>query len=375
MKHFYKALAALLIISLVFSSGASFSAPWDLDMTFDPGSGPNLWSSQGLGQIGMQPDGKIIIAGNFSDYNGITRNKIARLNTDGTLDTSFDPGSGADTIRRMVTLPSGKILITGLTSYSSITVWGIARINADGTLDTSFNIGWSGAEFGTINSILVQGDEKIIISGNFFLYNGVTKYGFTRLNADGTLDTSFDPGSGWGPFGIWLSHLLSTGKILIYDPALVSYNGTARAKIAKINSDGSLDSSFITSGGGPNQTVLSFIEQGEKVIIAGQFTSYSGTTVNRIARLNADGTLDTGFNLGWSGANNMIRNGILQPDGKIIIVGDFSDYNGIPRNKIARLNTDGTLDTSFDPGSGANTFIISVLQQPDNRLGSSPVIG
>ena len=93
-----------------------------------------------------------------------------------------------------------------------------------------------------------------------------------------------------------------------------------------------------------------------KIIIGGSFTSYDGIGRNSIARLNADGSLDIGFNPG-TGANNPVHSITLQPDGKIIIGGDFTNYNGTGRNRVARLNTDGSLDTGFNPGIGPTTTV------------------
>ena len=95
------------------------------------------------------------------------------------------------------------------------------------------------------------------------------------------------------------------------------------------------------------------IQADNKIVIGGVFNEVNGTARNNIARLNADGGLDTGFNPG-TGADNTVTTLSVQPDGKILIAGYFTSYNGASRNRIARLNTDGSLDVGFDPGTGAN---------------------
>jgi uncharacterized delta-60 repeat protein len=351
---------SFLVAGLLF---ANLNAqPGTLDLTFDPGTGAN----NEVYTTSRQPDGKIIIGGGLTMYNGTQRNRIARLNADGTLDTSFDPGTGANgAVRSAVIQPDGKIIIGGsFTEYNGTGRNNIARLNADGTLDPNFDPG-TGAN-GAVRSAVIQPDGKIIIGGDFFQYNGTVRNRIARLNTDGTLDTNFDPGSG-ASATVLTTVIQPDGKIII-GGGFTSYNGTSRNRIARLNADGTLDTSF-NPGTGANISVLTIaIQPDGKIIIGGQFTEYNGTGRNRISRVNADGTLDTNFDPG-SGANIQIRTTAIQPDGKIIIGGDFTDYNGTGRNRIARLNTDGTLDTSFDPGSGLNNgWIGSTVPQPDGKI-------
>ena len=100
-------------------------------------------------------------------------------------------------------------------------------------------------------------------------------------------------------------------------------------------------------GNGANGIIrTTSIQSNGKIIIGGDFTSFIGTSRNYIARLNTDGTLDSTFNPG-TGTNGIIYSSSIQSDGKIIIGGDFTSFNGTERYHIARLNTDGTLDTNF----------------------------
>ena len=102
--------------------------------------------------------------------------------------------------------------------------------------------------------------------------------------------------------------------------------------------------------------IATSLRPAEKNLLGWQSTNYKVTDGNHIAGLNTDGSLDTGFNLG-TGANGNVRTTALQPDGKILIGGDFTSYNGTARNYIARLNADGSLDTDFNPGTGANRWV------------------
>ena len=332
-----------------------------IDPTFDPGSGVSGF----VFSVAAQADGKVLIGGLFTSYNGTARSRIARLNADGSLDTGFNPGSGPNSsVFSVAVQADGKILISGFfTQYNGTDRSYIARLNADGSLDTSFNPG-SGPDR-SVESVVVQADGKVLIGGEFTYYNGTDRSYIARLNADGSLDTSFNPGSGVNA-QVYSVVAQADGKVLI-GGIFTSYNGTARSYIARLNADGSLDTGF-NPGSGANSRVRRVVAQADgKVLIGGDFTQYNGTARSRIARLNADGSLDTGFDPG-SGADNTVISVAAQADGKVLIGGNFIQYNGTAINRIARLNTDGSLDTGFDPGSGANSRVYSVVAQADGKV-------
>lgn len=387
-----------------------------LDTTFDNGIGPN----GGVTKLAIQSDGKIIIVGYFSSYNGMTSKNIARLNTDGTLDTSFYSGNGAYGIESMAIQADGKIIIGGFfSSYNFAPRSCLARLNPDGTLDTTFNTGTGPNS--TVESITIQSDGKILIGGIFATYNAFSKKNIARLNTDGTLDSSFDSGTGtnesiyvitvktdgkiviggnftsynntligrlaqlntngtldanfFNPGGLGTGSgqsisrmvLQNDGKILISVEYLDFYNGIPIKRIARINADGTLDTTF-DPGAGPSSDVYAIATQPDgKILIGGRFAFYNNISRNGIARINTDGTLDTTFNIG-TGVNNSIYAIAVQTDGKILISGLFTTFNGITRNRFARLNTDGTLDTSFDPGTGPDKTIYSINLQSDGQI-------
>lgn len=130
---------------------------------------------------------------------------------------------------------------------------------------------------------------------------------------------------------------------------------------------GSLDLSFDPGTGASWSVRAVAIQSDGKILIGGQFTSYNGTPRDLIARLNVDGSLDMTFDPG-TGADYGVRTIAVQSDGKIIIGGAFNFYNGTPRKGIARLNTDGSLDATFDPGLGANYVVHSASIQSDGRV-------
>lgn len=341
-----------------------------LDLSFDPGTG----ALGNVETIALQADGKILIGGDFTSYNGTTRNRIARLNTDGSLDTSFDPGTaataaGSCAVYDIALQPDGRIILVGtFTAYNGNAINRIARINADGSFDASFNPGTG--SLSAIYCTLVQPDGKIVIGGNFMFFNGSPINRIARLNADGTMDGTFNPGTGTDA-SIRTMALQGDGKILI-GADFTTYNGTARNYIARINSDGSLDTGFdpgTGAGGGfgfPQVRCIRLQPDG-KIIATGYFTEFNGTTRNRIVRLNSDGSVDTAFDP-EAGADNAIQSCVIQADGKILIGGNFSAYGSVGAGFLAMVNTDGTPDVTFISGTGANNAIEACEVQPDGRL-------
>ncbi|WP_341904875.1 T9SS type A sorting domain-containing protein [Fluviicola taffensis] len=395
---------------------ARINANGSLDTIFNPGTGFNNLGT--VRALSLQPDGKIIAGGGFSHFNGTPRNKIARLNSDGSLDTSFDPGtgfSGSGAVTSIILQPNGKIMVSGIffvyngtspryilrlntdasvdptfvtgtsftgtiyetvrqpdgkfvcvgdfASYNGTPRSKIARLNPDGDLDFSFNPG-SGANK-QVDATAIQPDGKIIVGGNFTLFNGNTKNRIARLNADGSLDAGFDPGTGFNGETTTLA-VQSDGKIIV-GGAFTTFNGTTRNRIVRLNTDGSIDVGF-TIGTGFTDTVRSIVIQADgKVIVGGKFTSFNGTARNRIVRLNTNGTLDATFNPG-TGFNNPVSSLAVQSDGQIIVGGDFTSFNATTINRLARLNTNGTLDLTLNPGSGFNQEVRSTAIQADGKI-------
>jgi uncharacterized delta-60 repeat protein/uncharacterized repeat protein (TIGR01451 family) len=283
----------------------------------------------------------------------------------GSLDFSFDPGTGANGfINSIITQEDGKMVIIGaFSSFNGITSNRIARINVDGSLDASFDSGTEVGVDSTIFAAAIQSDGKIIIGGDFIEFNGNPMNRIARLNVDGSLDTSFDPGIGANN-AVITTTIQSDGKIII-GGYFTEFNGTPINRIARLNTDGSLDESF-DPGTGTNDVVRRTALQSDgKIIIGGFFTSFNGTPRNKIARLNVDGSLDTLFDTGTS-INGDPRTIVIQSDGKIII-GGFGSYNGV-LGGIVRLNIDGSLDTSFDPGTGANLLIYTAYIQSNGKI-------
>ncbi|WP_164891011.1 T9SS type A sorting domain-containing protein [Botryobacter ruber] len=332
-----------------------------LEASTDPGTGFNNTVSA----LSLQPDGRLIVAGNFTSYNGSDRSRMARLNANGTLDNSFNPGAFDNAVTTVALQPDGKVLVGGLFLHYNNTrlLGGIARLQTDGTLDNSFvtGVGFNSS----VESLALQPDGKVIVGGNFTVFNNMPFNRIIRLNPDGSHDTSFTIGTGFN--GQVNSVVVQRDGKIVVGGMFSSYNGMAANSIIRLNADGSRDESF-DSGNGFNSAVQSIALQADaKVLVGGGFTSYNGTSRNRIARLHADGTADNSFNPG-TGFNAEVLTIALQPDGKVMAGGSFTTFNGTTRNRIARLNTDGSLDNLFDPASGFDNSVNTLALQPDGKV-------
>jgi uncharacterized delta-60 repeat protein len=312
-----------------------------LDTNFNPGvfspSGSRVYS------LAIQADGKILVGGFFSGLGGQPRSNIGRLNSDGTLDSSFNPQASGREVYSLAIQPDGKILVGGhFTSLGGQTRTNIGRLNVDGTLDTAFNPGVNYDVISDVNSIMVQTDGKILVGGTFTNLAGQSRNGIGRLNTNGTLDIDFNPGAS---VGVHTFALQPNGQILV-GGGFTNLAGQTRFGIGRLNMDGSLDTNF--NPGGTNIGIESFALQSDgKILVGGLFSTLTGQPRSRIGRLNADGTLDITFN---PGANGEVRSLALQSDGKILVGGKFTTLAGQTRNGIGRLKaTDlATEDLAFD---------------------------
>ena len=334
------------------------AAPGDIDTNFDYTS---LFNNS-VDSIKVQPDGKILVAGRFTQFGGAPVSRgIARLNADGTLDTSFNSGgSGLTFAGYSIALQAdGKIIVGGqFDSYNGVSHGnGVVRLNPNGSLDTSFLMTTGNGSSDIVREVAVQSDGKILIGGWFNSVNGTTSRGFIRLNSNGTNDAAFISGGGMTTSAtVQDIEIQSDGKIIIAS-SNATFNGTTLNSISRLNSDGTIDTAFLNNTSSlPGQVNSIEIDSTGKIVVAGDFTAFG----NRVARLNPDGTLDNTFSVGV-GPNSQVYDVEIQSTGKIIIGGAFTAVNGNPRSAYARLEADGSLDVSFD---SANNPLISFTVPP-----------
>src|SRR5215204_371936 len=342
--------AVALLVFPAFSQGGS-----TVDLTFDAAVArdSNSASSRYIRpKVALQPDGKILVF-SFQDFNnvaGISKNVLARLNADGSLDTSFTCACENFTyINNAVVQLDGKIIIAG--GWYPTTNARMARLNSDGSLDNSFTSPFNqpSGSFGTSANVwAVLPDGKIIASTGYGGFHVQTEYLY-RLNSNGSIDNSFAYLSfdGWGGREFFYNVMpVADGKLMICGKHQFGY-------LFRVNTDGTKDMSFESPTLAPTQPIpnsfpyiydFDFQSDG-KIVVLGSFSSINGVPRVNLARLNADGSVDLQF------SNSFFSNGqsleVISGD-KILLT------LGTPSSSLFRLNADGSADNSF-----ASTMFVS----------------
>ncbi len=407
------------------------------------------------------PDGKLLIGGDFTSVNGLPQPRVARLNSDGTVDSTFNPGMGTDgPVFCLAQQPDGRILIGGgFSQVNGIASGSVARLNANGSVDTSFHA--SVPPFAEINALILQPDGKLVVGGEADLVGTDTfPQGVARLNPDGSTDATFDPGTGIGgdEREIYTMALQPDGRMILggqfesYDgylhgglirifgasgqPPFITrqptnqtrtigqtavfsvsvtgappislqwwFRGSPRAGatnaslvvsnvqsgdagsyfVIAANAFGSVTSvvATLTVSGSPfgpgsldpsfaaefveNSVVRALARQPDgRLLILGWLNGFSSR--QGMARLHRDGSSDPSFSATFNDAD--LFSVVLQPDGRILVAGTFSEVNGVERYGVVRLHPDGSLDTTFQLGGPDNQWAAtrSIVLQPDGKI-------
>lgn len=340
-----------------------FAQPGIIDSTFVIGTG---FSNQ-TKALAKQADGKILIGGQFTSFNGTNFRHLVRLNYNGSIDSTFFIGSTGFTggnINTIVVLPDSNILVAGgFTFLNSVAASRITKLDKNGNRISSFNPS-NAIINGEILSIDVDTQTGgIYIGGLFTTIGGISRKHIARLNPDGTLDATFVVGTGltgtMGQSPAEVVKLQPDGKLLV-GGNFTAYNTNFAMNLCRILANGDIDSVFAASimSGGFNGKILAIdILPNGNILVGGQFTNALSHPRNGIAYLNFNGTINTSFNPGTG------TSGILTikhtPDNKILVGGSFNDFNSINANSIVRLNLDGSYDNTFLSGVGLGTNYFS----------------
>ncbi|MCW5898793.1 MAG: hypothetical protein KIT10_05935 [Flavobacteriales bacterium] len=337
--------------------------PGTLDPTFDPLAGPNNW----VYCMVEQPDGKVIIGGDFTSYNGVPRNRIARINQDGSLDTSFDPGTGADgTVNALALQPDGRVVVGGwFNTFNGAARNRIVRLNVNGTVDASFSVGNGFNSY--VEVVRVLADGRILVGGAFWVYDGDATGRLAMLQANGSLDQGFTANMGSGAnYAVKHLAVMADGRIAV-GGEFTTWNGVASGGMVMLNANGSTSGGF-SVGTGANAsvwTVLPLPDGG--LLVGGDFTSWNGVPRTRLVRLQSNGALDAAWGSA-TGTSSTVRHLFRQADGRIVAAGSFTSLFGAPRVRVARLLSDGTVEPGFDPGTGPNLDVETAAMVADDRI-------
>lgn len=442
-----------------------------LDTSFKPDLYANTTNGE-VKVIQLQPDGKLLVAGNFTKINGTELANIARINPDGSVDKSFNPGPSVNfTVHAVALLPGGRVLVGGyygrlvclspsgdidasfvpeymfdanpnnrvnsisIQQDGKVLIGGVflkgggaptdvlIRLNPDGKVDERFTSALKRGNtifhpiYNGVASILTQPDGKIVVGGTSLTRkDGITVPNETviRLHADGTVDDSFNASFNRGSY-VFQMALQSDGKIITLGNSLYRLNPNGNLdeefkvnvtayslsslalqpdgkillaqrfnreannggiqdeyNIVRLFSSGTSDESFNPTMVLNNPVNTMVIRPDGKIFAGGSFTEVDGSKEQGLALFSTTGKLDRGFNTGEGIVTGLrIFATVVQPDGKILIAGDFDKVGGISRTGIARIYPDGSLDTSFDPGSGiehTSMGIRTLKLLPDGKI-------
>lgn len=361
-----KLLKLLFTLVFVFVSFVGFTQWGENDHTFntsDSIAGYGKGANASINDAAILPDGKVVMVGDFFFYNKQVYLRIVQTDSSGNIDTSFKIGDGFNGDAHCVAVQAdGKILVGGdFTTYDNKPVSRFVRLHPDGALDTTFKVGNSANQ--AVFTINILPNNKILVGGVFNEFNDTTARGLVRLNLNGTIDNTFERDALQG--GVKAVAFQPDGKLIVVGTFLKYKTNTAQ-RIARLDSLGNLDTTFKSGSGFSHDVECVALQPDGKVLVGGFFTTYDGTSSRRFIRLNTDGSIDNSFSIG-SGFDRQVYSVVVLPDSNIVVSGFFDEYDGVVTRKLVRLNPNGTLNT----GTKQEQLLgpaFTILEMNDGRL-------
>jgi uncharacterized delta-60 repeat protein len=345
-------------------SGVNYNGAGEYSLAFSGITDAEAWVGPGVKlaseldtngrvySVTKQDNGKIILGGDFSEVAGASCSHIARLNVDLSVDTTFSIGTGFNsTVRSIIVQQDGRILVGGsFSEYNGTTVPRIIRLNPDGSMDDSFDPG--GGPNSTVYTIHENLDGSILMSGDFSSVDGQAKERFAKLSPNGDLDTNY-----LASVSSRVKQIIpqANGKVVIGGGHFDRVNGVEQRSIARLNADGTLDLTFNASPGADDISDIAVTPEGD-FIICGSFSRYNNITKSRVAKIDSNGNLIESWELSHA-PNSTVRSVIIDEEGRILIGGDFRELGATIQPRLARLDPNGTLDTTFQIGTGFNSSV------------------
>jgi uncharacterized delta-60 repeat protein len=329
--------------------------------------------------IANSPDGGVYLAGDFTGVHGVPRNRLARLLANGEVDLGFNSRLGPDgNVTALAVQPDGKLLIAGDFAFvSGVPRTRVARLNPDGTLDATFDPGagpssTNGIPF--IRSLVLKSDGRVLVGGAFSHFEGQPRGLLAQLNSDGALDTQF-VSPFWGPTSInvprtdapAIQALAVTGGTNVLAAGSMYFNPSpSYASVVRLTGGGQIDSRFRITPDNVGQVAWSMAVQSDgKLLVGGAAGFYSGvfrpptfeTNWVAIRRYHTNGILDSTFHQQNTPqikfSSSEVRQLVLQPDGRVLFVAAIHQPGSrlselvLDRAIIGRVLADGSWDSSF----------------------------
>lgn len=339
------------VVAVDAVAGAEVVAPAAVNLTIADDDAPDrpgfgfAWPDGRFGIYAIHEDalGNRAIGGSFTGVNGLEVTNFVRLLSSGDVDPGFYSAIGPNNaVFSIIEDGQGRLLVAGdFTAYSGIAVGRIARLSVDGSLDPNFATGTGFNEL--VERIEILPDGRILAGGLFDSFNGVPRRGVAILKSTGELDETFDPVTGIPQYASFFGH----GAFQSPEGVLVAGHGETNS-IFRLSSTGRRDPEFFVTLGNNTEFITGLLVQPDgRIVIGGVFSTVNGVARNNLARLNSDSSLDTSFDPG-TGPDNWVFRLYRISDGRLLLVGHFLTYDGVPRAYAARIHEDGSLDSSFD---------------------------
>lgn len=356
----------IFTFALLLFSSLMIGQDGTLDVAFNPG---NALTNGSIYDIDVQTDGSVIIVGSFTEYNNVDANRVLRLDKNGAIDNTFwtniGNGTGADAdIYAVKVLNDGRILLGGnFTTFNGNTLPKLVLLNANGTTDLSFSpsgVGFNGA----VLALEEQADGQLLVGGEFTSFNGSTNVGyFARMNTDGSLEAGFGSIDGGADFYVWDIEIQPSDNKILISGEFNFYGSSGATGIARLETNGTIDPTFNSADGvgGAAPAVFDMaLLPDERVLIGGEFNAYNSNSVNNVALILQDGEFDASFTPG-DGADGGVNAVAITADNKFMLGGNFNNYDNNAASKLVKTHTDGSYDNTFPTNSGANQNIDDII--------------
>jgi len=319
--------------------------------------------------VAVHEDGRIVIAGGFTNVSSLDRQNLARLLPDGAADAAFDsPNIGDRSVRAVAALADGSVVIGG--SFTKVVAAqgdGLLKLTPGGAVDPSF--AHDAGRPRIVNAIISLQQGRLLVGATPLVSVRPAGSTLERLEPSGALDSTFSFGIARSS-GRVFSLVAAPDSLILLGGTFDAIDGKARAGLARLRADGSLDETFNPLPAAVNQLPsvfpLTVLPDGKTVIHAMEVPA-DGTRHHLIARLQKDGRLDTAFQIG-EGPNGPARALAVTGDQRILVAGTFDKFNGRDANAIVRLLPDGSLDESFAPALQSNATVTAVVPTADGKM-------
>lgn len=332
-----------------------------LDTSFRARPGADYWV-KALAAVG---EDELFVGGGFMTYGGADRQRVARVRRDGTLAEGFSAKVKYE-VNAILPLEDGRVVVAGeFNTVNDVRLNHVALLRPEGGVDEEF-----GFEIGTdlaVHALVAGPGKTLVMGGAFTSVQGEGALRVSRVLMTGAKDPAFDTRS--GPDAEVDAVVVDGMGRTVIGGRFGRVEGRARGGVARLSETGRLDLGF-AAGAGANGAVRALALDGRgRVLVAGEFSQFDGRPAGRIVRLTETGTRDETFRVGMGpGADDAIQAVLPRTDGTIWVAGRFVTVDGWSRNRVARLREDGEVDPTFDPGSGPNDGVMALAERADGGL-------